>query len=161
MYCYHWFKNPYSKANDVVHESLSFSSITIVQGDFPMDQFLETGYVALKKLTSKLTVFVNENDGALYWRSKFSKTEESPMGYRIEAFRNAEGSYLDLDVIDTSYIDINVNKTRHSSFNLNPSIVNDLRELIVSKKRAKNRGGLILRKGNVFAYCQAPSYVLS
>mmetsp|Transcript_24211 Transcript_24211/g.31536 ORF Transcript_24211/g.31536 Transcript_24211/m.31536 type:complete len:303 (-) Transcript_24211:48-956(-) len=68
-------------------------------------------------------------------------------------------NWLDIDVIDTTLLDTNVNDLRHSAFNINPFVLNDLQELIITGKRAARRSMLIYRQGNTFSYCQAPSYI--
>lgn len=46
------------------------------------------------------------------------------------------------------------------SFNLNSSLVEDLRDLLVTQRRAhQRRGRLEPRGGNVFSFLVAPSYV--
>jgi Alpha/beta hydrolase of unknown function (DUF900) len=67
--------------------------------------------------------------------------------------------WLDLDVIDTTGLDTNVATIRHSAYNLNPSLLNDLEELITTGNRAMKRPSLLYRDGNIFSYCHAPSYV--
>jgi hypothetical protein len=67
--------------------------------------------------------------------------------------------WLDLDVIDTTGLDTNVANIRHSAYNLNPSLLNDLEELITTGNRAMKRPSLLYRDGNIFSYCHAPSYV--
>jgi len=68
-------------------------------------------------------------------------------------------NWLDIDVIDTTLLDTNVNDLRHSAFNINPFVLNDLQELIITGRRAARRSMLIYRQGNTFSYCQAPSHV--
>ncbi|KAL4093425.1 hypothetical protein PRIC1_010859 [Phytophthora ramorum] len=69
--------------------------------------------------------------------------------------------YLDMDVIDTTWMDNNVHAIRHNYFNLNPTIVDDLRHLIVMKKRASSRPGLLKTTSaeNVYIFLVAPSHV--
>jgi len=67
--------------------------------------------------------------------------------------------WLDLDVIDTTLLDTNIKNTRHSSFNVNPHVLKDLEELIITGERAANRSKLLHREGNIYSYCQAPSFV--
>ena len=70
----------------------------------------------------------------------------------------SEKAWMDLDVVDTTDLDNNMQKIRHSAYNLNPSLFNDLEELITTGKRAMDRS-LLYRDGNVFSYCSAPSFV--
>ncbi|KAG5189790.1 hypothetical protein JKP88DRAFT_352986 [Tribonema minus] len=48
-------------------------------------------------------------------------------------------SWLDMDVIDTTWLDNNIHDMRHTFFNINPTIVDDLRELLVYHRRASHR----------------------
>ncbi|KAF7456607.1 putative membrane protein [Cryptosporidium felis] len=71
-------------------------------------------------------------------------------------------NYLDMDVIDQSFIDQNVGAMRHNNWNLNREVIEDLRELVVSRKRAYQRSTrLDKREGNVWVYRIAPSCVTS
>ncbi|KAK6590775.1 hypothetical protein RS030_132046 [Cryptosporidium xiaoi] len=71
-------------------------------------------------------------------------------------------SYLDMDVIDQSFIEQNVGSMRHNNWNLNREVIEDLRELVVSRKRAYQRSTrLDKREGNVWVYRLAPSCVTS
>ncbi|KAG7395207.1 hypothetical protein PHYBOEH_004114 [Phytophthora boehmeriae] len=88
--------------------------------------------------------------------------ESSPYG----TTRSSDGEeephhYLDMDVIDTTWMDNNVHAIRHNYFNLNPTIVDDLRHLIVLKKRASSRPGLLKTTSaeNVYIFLVAPSHV--
>nr|CCA14281.1 conserved hypothetical protein [Albugo laibachii Nc14] len=69
--------------------------------------------------------------------------------------------YLDMDVVDTTWMDQNVHSIRHNYFNINPSVVDDLRTLIVNKRRASTRCGLMRKREgtNIFIFLVAPSVV--
>eukprot|EP00914_Ancora_sagittata_P027693 GHVO01054116.1.p1 GENE.GHVO01054116.1~~GHVO01054116.1.p1 ORF type:complete len:571 (-),score=114.90 GHVO01054116.1:109-1821(-) len=70
--------------------------------------------------------------------------------------------WLDLDVIDTTFMDQNVHSLRHSFWNLNREIIEDLRELLLTRKRARQRTQRLDRRdGNVWVYRVAPSHVTS
>jgi hypothetical protein len=75
--------------------------------------------------------------------------------------KKTELQYLDMDVIDTTWMDNNVHAIRHNYFNINPTIVDDLRHLIVGKKRARSRPGLLQSSSaeNVYIFLVAPSHV--
>ncbi|KAF1322925.1 Amino acid/auxin permease, partial [Globisporangium splendens] len=68
--------------------------------------------------------------------------------------------YLDMDVIDTSFVDVNTG-LRHSYYRLNTNIVDDIREIVLHKRRARARPGLMKQKGNVFIFLAAPSNLAS
>jgi hypothetical protein len=67
--------------------------------------------------------------------------------------------WLDCDVIDTTGLDTNVNNLRHSAYNVNSILLRDIEELIMTRKRASERTTLLHKKGNVYEYCHAPSFV--
>jgi len=69
--------------------------------------------------------------------------------------------WLDIDAIDTTWMETNVHALRHSYFNLNPVLVEDLSELIVTGRRASERATLLHREGNIYSYCQAPACVVN
>lgn len=70
--------------------------------------------------------------------------------------------WLDLDVIDTTFMDQNVHAMRHTFWNLNREIIEDIRELMVTRKRARQRiGRLDRRERNVWVYRVAPSFLTS
>lgn len=71
----------------------------------------------------------------------------------------ASKMWLDCDVIDTTGLDTNVNDLRHSAYNVNSILLRDIEELIVTGKRASERTTLLHKKGNVYEYCHAPSFV--
>jgi len=50
-----------------------------------------------------------------------------------------------LDVVDCSSLEQNVHVVRHSTFTLNRSMIDDLFEIIVSRKRAKDRDSRLVR----------------
>ncbi|CAI5702353.1 unnamed protein product [Peronospora effusa] len=99
-----------------------------------------------------------------YNRSRIpaSNDESTPYGStRGGTSEEVPRYYLDMDVIDTTWMDNNVHAIRHNYFNLNPSIVDDLRHLIVLKKRASSRPGLLKTTSaeNVYIYLIAPSHI--
>lgn len=98
-----------------------------------------------------------------YNRGRTEPVEEtSPYGTgRSGTGEDSPMQYLDMDVIDTTWMDNNVHAIRHNYFNLNPTIVDDLRHLIVLKKRAGHRPGLLKTTSaeNVYIFLVAPSHV--
>ncbi|KAG3080924.1 hypothetical protein PI124_g19289 [Phytophthora idaei] len=97
-----------------------------------------------------------------YNRSRTHPTDDKSAPYGTT--RGEEDTplhYLDMDVIDTTWMDNNVHAIRHNYFNLNPTIVDDLRHLVVLKKRASSRPGLLKTTSaeNVYIFLVAPSHV--
>ncbi|CAM9131443.1 unnamed protein product [Chrysoparadoxa australica] len=60
--------------------------------------------------------------------------------------------FLDLDVIDTTWLESNVHAIRHSFFNLNPILVEDLRETIMFRRRARHRARTVHKSDNTWVY---------
>jgi len=67
--------------------------------------------------------------------------------------------YLALDVVDTSTLDSNVHELRHSYFNLNAFIVDDLAEIVTTRRRACMRRRLTATSGNVWVFLAAPGHI--
>jgi hypothetical protein len=89
--------------------------------------------------------------GTLTYVSLISITKKCTLPLKFLNFRAT-------DVIDTTGLDTNIADIRHSAYNLNPSLLRDLEELVSTGKRAMDRS-LLYREGNIFSYCNAPSYV--
>ena len=67
--------------------------------------------------------------------------------------------YLDIDVIDTAALDANIHGMRHCYFNLNAFVVQDLAEIVTTRRRAYERRRLTHTVGNVWTFLSAPSHV--
>eukprot|EP00921_Rhytidocystis_pertsovi_P001013 GHVQ01001727.1.p1 GENE.GHVQ01001727.1~~GHVQ01001727.1.p1 ORF type:complete len:341 (-),score=45.40 GHVQ01001727.1:794-1816(-) len=82
--------------------------------------------------------------------------------FAVAEGKSFEHHWLDLDVIDTTFMDQNVGGMRHVFFNLNREVIEDLRELILQRKRAFLRTSRLDRRaGNVWVYRVAPSFLKS
>jgi len=83
------------------------------------------------------------------------------------SFRPTVGNpSLDLDVIDTSWMDTNTQGPRHSYFNVNRWLIDDLAEVITTRKRAASRPHRLVKldvegrtHGNVWVFLAAPSWI--
>ena len=64
-----------------------------------------------------------------------------------------------MDVLDTTWMDNNVHSMRHNYFNVNPTLVEDIREVIENKHRARDRNGIMRTEGNVYIFLVAPSHI--
>ena len=67
--------------------------------------------------------------------------------------------YLALDVVDTASLDSNVHELRHCYFNLNAFIVDDLAEIVTTRRRACMRRRLTATSGNVWVFLAAPGHI--
>jgi len=71
---------------------------------------------------------------------------------------------LDVDVINTSFLDDNVPQLRHINLPANVHVVDDLREIIVTRQRAnqRRRTSRMIRLGraaNVYSFMAAPGHI--
>ncbi|KAL8448018.1 hypothetical protein Emed_004017 [Eimeria media] len=83
-------------------------------------------------------------------------------GYEPQHMKADTRDWLDVDVIDMTWLGNNVHALRHSYWSLNREVIEDLRELIVTRKRARQRTSrLDRREGNVWVYRVAPSSLTS
>jgi len=96
---------------------------------------------------------------ALYVEGDNNGNDDIVISRRSRASSEDSKHWLDCDVIDTAMLDTNVNDLRHAAFSMNSILIRDIEELVVTGKRAANRTSLLHKKGNVYEYCHAPSFV--
>eukprot|EP00581_Thalassiosira_minuscula_P014665 CAMPEP_0183717520 /NCGR_PEP_ID=MMETSP0737-20130205/11118_1 /TAXON_ID=385413 /ORGANISM="Thalassiosira miniscula, Strain CCMP1093" /LENGTH=723 /DNA_ID=CAMNT_0025946983 /DNA_START=1 /DNA_END=2172 /DNA_ORIENTATION=- len=162
-------------------------SITLLNPDYPVDAFREHGFQSLRRVTSQITIVGDKADQALFWsslingivnyfgwsqpsaldsearRSEKGFQLQAPIGKGIDCMYTEDGDdpddWLDCDCIDTTGLDTNVNDLRHSAYTVNSILLRDIEEIVVTGKRAATRTTLLHKKGNVYEYCHAPSFV--
>ncbi len=97
------------------------------------------------------------------------------LGHRLRGYDDPEelslspsgaNPALDIDVIDTSWMDTNTQGPRHSYFHVNRWLIDDLAEVITTRKRAASRPHRLVKldvegktRGNVWAFLAAPSWI--
>lgn len=117
-----------------------------------------------KHLNKKMSVNIDVNaDGRGKRRKKGNfKHSNTLSNFEIDCQDADKKNWLDVDVIDTTWLGSNINNIRHTFWFLNREIIEDIRELIVYRKRACQRTGrLDRREGNVWVYRVAPQDVKS
>ena len=88
--------------------------------------------------------------------------QSSALEQDLSARVRQKGAPLDMDVIDTSWMDSNIHELRHNYFNVNRYMIDDIREVISTKRRAHLRTGrLTHRRGNVWSFLAAPKYIVN
>ena len=97
---------------------------------------------------------------------RVSKELTATLGHAMEGDLQSKVRYrgvpLDMDVIDTSWMDSNVHALRHNYFNVNRWMLDDIRDTVVTRRRAHLRaGGLTHRRGNVWSFVGAPKYIVN
>jgi hypothetical protein len=143
-------------------------SVIFINAEADLSEFVRT-YNIFNSYCESITIYGDENDIALYWAEIFNymsskKSERNyfkSLGRSVsEPLRDIGGNVLDIDIINTSTLHGNVTGTRHCYFDLSREMVEDIRELIVNRIRARLRHSrLIMREGNLFDFLIAPSYV--
>ncbi|KAI9023248.1 hypothetical protein DFJ74DRAFT_668250 [Hyaloraphidium curvatum] len=79
---------------------------------------------------------------------------------RVQTYlRRQRRKYYDMDVISTEFLQTNVQALRHVYFQFNRQFMDDLRETIVDKRRARYRKNLALRAGNCYSFLNVPPFV--
>ena len=151
-----------------------FGAVLFVNAEADLSMF-QSGYKkCMHQLVESITVIVDTTDFALKSAQYFNYFEQWYRGERLDLClgrcefqiydnyeNNEQGTLLDIDVVNASAIGgSNVDKNRHCYFHLSRQTLEDMRELIVSRKRAKDRRGRLVRyEGNFFDFLVAPSYI--
>ena len=67
-----------------------------------------------------------------------------------------------MDVIDVSWMDGNMHTMRHNFFNINRWMVDDLREILTTRRRARLRTSRMTHRfTNVWSFLAAPTHVVN
>uniref|UniRef100_A0A7S1XFJ8 Uncharacterized protein n=1 Tax=Compsopogon caeruleus TaxID=31354 RepID=A0A7S1XFJ8_9RHOD len=137
---------------------LNLQNIVLLAPDFEVDSFQKL-VVDLRRYASQITLYVDRRDTATRTAQVMRGYRES-LGYRFSEIDDAEGNFVDMDIIETTDLDSNVAGTYHSYWNINRMMVDDLHELLVLKKRADTRFSRLLRTGGVYRFVQTPHTVI-
>ena len=151
-----------------------FGAMLFVNGEADLPVF-QSGYrKCMHELADSITVIVDTTDFALGWAQKFNWVQQWKNNQKFATClgciyapiydneeNNKNGQLLDIDVINASMIaGGNVDKNRHCYFHLSRQTLEDIREIIVSRKRAKDRKGRLIRsEGNLYDFLVCPSYI--
>lgn len=148
----------------ITTKKMKLSSITLLNPDTSLSQFVNADYQQISKYCNHITVYTNKRDFALRVREFMSK--EKSLGRHTGSDLYFEKRLLNIDLIDTTQLDVNIHKLRHNFFNLNRILVDDLYDIIVLGRKANERKSRLNRKlhgvgkeGIVYTFLVAPSYV--
>jgi esterase/lipase superfamily enzyme len=146
-------------------------SVSFMNPETSVKAFKETQYQNIRMYTSLITVYVNRKDIALM-ASEYIFTRQRMIGRRanelyyldhddIDVESPVNREIMDIDVIDTTEVDANVHAARHSYHSLNKFIVDDVVEIMCTRKRASERSHRLLNiKNNIYGFLSAPSFVV-
>ena len=74
----------------------------------------------------------------------------------------ARNQPFDMDVIDVSWMDGNMHAMRHNFFNINRWMVDDLREILTTRVRARLRTSRMTHRfSNVWSFLAVPTFVVN
>ncbi|KAG0019560.1 hypothetical protein BGZ81_009685 [Podila clonocystis] len=149
---------------------IQLASFTLLNPDADLSVFLEEDYWTLTRYCSHITLYADAHDGALFWSEVLGRQDSLGRHPRTLVY-TPTGEVLDVDVIDTTSLDVNIHSIRHNFFNLNRMLVDDLYDVIVLGRRAREREGRLssrwtfspngVANGEVYTFLCAPSYVVN
>ncbi|KAF9347459.1 hypothetical protein BGX26_001038 [Mortierella sp. AD094] len=149
---------------------IQLATFTLLNPDADLDIFLEEDYWTLSKYCPHITVYADAHDGALFWSEVLGRKDSLGRHPRTLVY-SPTGEVLDVDVIDTTSLDVNIHSIRHNFFNLNRMLVDDLYDVVVLGRRAREREGRLSSRwtfaddgtenGEVYTFLCAPSYVVN
>lgn len=160
---------------------LRLVTVTMANPEVFEDHFWAQSFPLLCRICRHVTLYGDEDDGALFWsefvnrKPTLGRLHGAP--YRLVPTlasakctpnapslpkQGASDAWADIDVVDMTWLESNVHALRHNSFGLNRMMVDDLRDVIVERRRAaQRRSRLIRRIGNVFSFLQPPPHVVN
>lgn len=171
-------------------KGMQLASVILLHPETGLDEFVASQFAEFRERCSNICLFADTSDEALIAAQEvvykygciqaISGGEGRPSGVcqpcsklcqktHFPNFRSLglhpnelctpEGQPLDMDVVDISWMEHNVAE-RHNYFTKNFWMVSDIRDILVSGRRARLRSQrLIARHGNVFSFIAAPPNV--
>lgn len=161
---------------------IPLSNIILINGEADLDVLVSL-YPRLAIRCERVTVYVDRNDQALFWAQFFGDLQvrfkdgnlngkKYELGRVARTISDSSGHMLThVDVIDASSVHGNVGEVKHCYFDLSREVIEDVRELVVSRKRAIERiSRLIIHfkmlnsntldesESNLFGFLIAPYY---
>ncbi|KAF9115876.1 hypothetical protein BGX27_005942 [Mortierella sp. AM989] len=119
---------------------IQLATFTLLNPDADLEIFLDDDYWILSKYCPHITLYADARDGALFWSEVLGRKKSLGRHPRTLVY-SPTGEALDVDVIDTTSLDVNIHSIRHNFFNLNRMLVDDLYDVVVLGRRAKERDG--------------------
>ena len=144
---------------------LTVRSIVLLHPDDCLAAFVDRHADAMRAICEHVTVYADRNDGALRYSAWFNGWR--PIGrHPFDVRRRGDDAddddappSLDVDVVDVTWMDNNVNALRHNFFDVNRLMIDDLRDILTTGRRACARSRLTRRARNVYSFMVAPRSV--
>eukprot|EP00922_Rhytidocystis_sp_ex-Travisia-forbesii_P046061 GHVS01068712.1.p1 GENE.GHVS01068712.1~~GHVS01068712.1.p1 ORF type:complete len:783 (-),score=94.81 GHVS01068712.1:1890-4238(-) len=146
-------------ADNSEDDAVRLKNVLLVNPDFPLSTFVQLEYHRLRAVCDHIVIYGDPRDQALTFSECWHG--QKCLGKRIFNLREPTGgSWLDLDVVDTSLLHTNTDSIRHCYYPVSRDIVDDMRDVVVYNRRAYDRDNrLDMRRGNVFCFRVAPKHV--
>eukprot|EP01127_Copromyxa_protea_P010768 TRINITY_DN2658_c0_g1_i1.p1 TRINITY_DN2658_c0_g1~~TRINITY_DN2658_c0_g1_i1.p1 ORF type:complete len:654 (+),score=83.85 TRINITY_DN2658_c0_g1_i1:391-2352(+) len=149
------------QGNSLNPDSMVLQSLTFLNPEYELDTFLND-YIDVRMFCSQVTIYSDSRDEAL--KLAYSLTQQRQLGMSVFNKQDIAKEYninLDeLDVVDTGDLDRNMNDDFHGYFNINKTMVEDLYELIVTRKRAEERTSRLKLNNGIYRFTIVPSSVV-
>jgi len=142
--------------------NIKLVSCTFLNADYSLSSFIERDFEELRTCCEHVTLYADAADNALFFAEHGNREQalgRHPYALISTGSDASSTEYLSLDVIDTTALDTNVHGMRHAYFNLNRFIIDDLTEVVTTRRRAHMRRQLTHRGGNVWSFLAAPSFI--
>jgi len=140
---------------------IQLQSLTFLNPEYELETFL-SDYTDLRMFTPHISIYVDTRDTAVTFASDINR--KANMGIAAvnkEELAKIHNINLDeLDVINTVDLDRNMNEDFHGYFNINRAMVDDLYELIVTRKRAEERTSRLKLYAGIYRFTIVPSSVV-
>lgn len=136
------------------------ASVILINPEILLHDFILNRFAGTKAYCSSVTIYADRSDNALLMAEVMGREATLGRNPQLVLTRDSQGKprYLDVDIIDNTSLEQNINAIRHSYFALNSMLVQDLLQIIhLGRGRAKERGRLRKRVGNVWSFLAAPS----
>ena len=152
-------------------------TVVLLNPDYPLQAFIDSKCDAVLQVCDHVTLYGDEGDGALAYSEFFNRIPilgkrpcnvaqtvaasitYSSTWHRLHALVSSRP--LSIDVIDVSWMDSNMHAMRHNFFDLNRLMVDDLRDILLSRRRAHERTRLMARGGNVWSFLTPPRHIVN
>ncbi|KAJ3256012.1 hypothetical protein HK103_005819 [Boothiomyces macroporosus] len=155
----------FKKTNDT-QDSFKLCDLTFLNPEALLNKFCSEQYHIFREYTDLITIYGSSNDVALR-SAEILYVREPLLGCNLNLLfsknsQSVENDYFDVDAISTTELDMNIHIAHHSYFNLNKFIVDDLIDLLITGKRAKDREyRLVQIEDNIYNFLVAPSYIVN
>jgi len=151
---------------DLGTSTKTFGCVILSNPEVDLDTF-KSSFDTVRDKCASLTVYSNSNDFALTNSECFNQTQvclcqrRASLGRCVDPLYALDGTFHDLDIVNTTCVCSNVEEFAHSFFYISREMLEDIRELLVTKRRARDRTARLVQReaSNVFDVCVAPGYV--